>query len=192
MLRSIYLQFLPKTSIISGPMQPNNKFLRKGSEHMDPNIDNKNYRAVDMLFNIGRIEGQPARGFDVINLETMERQYFTSGSNELIEQKVKKILGEHAVLRCISRAEDYSLYHVPEGARLLVKTLETAPYKPEYMSILRQRGDFMLRHLQALDPNRFGIRMQDIAIAHNGISAGPDDSYLTIVPPLIDATLNEE
>lgn len=154
-----------------------------------PDLDPTRYRPVDMLFNIGRIAGKTARGLDVIDLNTKERIYVTEPADYEAEDRIRALMGRTAILSTKRKTDDYSVYKVPIGTRLLVKTLEVAPYSPAYMYKLESRALHLLRDLASLDPNRYGITIDDIAIAHNGSEEGPDDTYLTIVPPVKSVSL---
>lgn len=154
-----------------------------------PELDLNRYRPVDMMYNIGRIAGKPARGLDVIDLNNNERIYVTEPADYKAEDSIREQMGRTAILSSKQNTEDYSVYKVPIGTRLLVKTLEIAPYNPAYMSKLESRALRLLNDLSRLDSQRFGITIDDIAIAHNGTEDGPDDTYLTIVPPVKSGSL---
>ena len=154
-----------------------------------PTLDPNRFHTVDMLFNIGRIVGRAARGLDVIDLQTRERVYVTRPADHRAEDLIRKRMDPTAILYTKQDTDQFSMYKVPIGTRLLVKTLEVAPYNPAYMDRLEMRALRLLKDLSRLDPQRFGITIDDLAIAHNGTEDGPDDTYLTIVPPLKSVNL---
>ncbi len=146
--------------------------------------DPERYTPVDMLYNIGKIEGGQPRGFDVIDKATNARLYFTTPADQDAERIVKKELGDKAILP-LTRNEDYfSVYSVTDGARLLIKSLEASPYQEAYMKKLKQDATEFINKIKKLDKNAFGIKLSDIAIQHNGPDNSSDDIYLSVVPPL--------
>lgn len=167
----------------SGEAEPNN---------LDRFFDGS-FKEVDMQFNLTRTEGLDPEGFDVIN-RVEGRFLVTPPSSEKSEQLIRSKLGEHAVLAALEYKEDYSLYKVPKGARLLARTLQNPPYETPYMRLLAKRADGLLRKLENLDPNAFGVTPEKIAIGHNGGSddTGEDDTFLMVVPPLKDPVENTE
>lgn len=148
-----------------------------------PVLDPDRYQLVDMLYNIGRKEGAPPRGLDVIDKTTQLRRYITSKSPIKSEGRIRRHMGQKSILTLVDNIDDYSVYNVPLGARLLVRTLEIAPYSTPYMDNLINLANDFLRQLGKLDPSRFGIQLEHLAIAHNGLDQSPDDIYMTIVPP---------
>ena len=156
-----------------------NSFLSPFSD-----LDENNYSSVDMIYNIGRIEGKNFRGFDAIDLITNDRVYITKDSNLQIENDIRQKIGSKAVLELKEQNGAYGIYKVPLGARLLTRTLEISPYNIDYMNMLRTRASEFLRKLNSLDEHAFGITIEHLAIAHNGLDDGPDDTYLTVVPPI--------
>jgi hypothetical protein len=146
-------------------------------------------KPTDMQFNIGRIEGRAPRGLDVIYPGSGERHYVTRGSS----LEAERALAGNKLLAVLGRAsieglpEDISVYEVPKGARLLIKTLKTAPYAPRYMQRLAESAGRMLHELQELSPDMFGIRLTDIGVGHNGAN-DEDDARLFVVPPLAEGS----
>lgn len=138
------------------------------------------FKEVEMLFNIGRVEGMPQRGFDLINANK-QRRYFVRESHRESEERVRESLGRQAVLKSLGEKEGFLVYAVPLGTKPLKKVLDTAPYKREYMDRLAEHGERFLQKIEQLDSGRFGADINSIAIAHSG---SEDDTYLTLVPPL--------
>jgi hypothetical protein len=148
------------------------------------------YKNTDMQFNIGRVEGGPTRGYDLIDPVTKNRVYVTGPSDENSEDMVRAALGEHSVLEPTERTSDYTVYAVPHGSLLLEKTLQQGPYRIPYMQKLAVRSFLFMEGLNKLDPHAFGIDGNSIALTHNG-EAEEDDVHLTVVPPLLAATSKE-
>lgn len=138
------------------------------------------FKEVEMLFNIGRIEGMPQRGFDMINTDK-QRRYFVRESSRESEERVREALGRQAVLKSLGEEDGFLVYAVPLGTKPLKKVLDTAPYKREYMDRLAEHGERFLQKIGQLDSGRFGTDINSIAIAHNG---SEDDTHLVLVPPL--------
>ncbi len=155
-----------------------------------PELDPSIYIPVDMLYNIGRFEGGKARGLDVINGSTDRREYFTLPADFEAENLIKSKLGEAAILPYVRDENGYSVYAVSVGARPLKKTLDTKPYSSAYMNKLDNIAKQFMDKLKRLDPNKFGVTIESIAIVHNGGVQDSDDAYLTIVPP-VHKTLNQ-
>lgn len=139
-----------------------------------------------MQFNIARIEGQPRRGYDLINRLNGDRKLWVPDSDTEAESTVRAKLGSHAVLAG-TPVSDGIVYEVPAGTRSLRKTLKTSPYEKAYMQRLSERAHEFLQTLAKLDTNRFGITVDTLAISHNGHDDS-DDAYLCAVPPLLPAT----
>jgi hypothetical protein len=154
------------------------------------------FREADMQFNIGRVEGSPPRGLDIIvgRGEETSRYYVTQGTDLSSEANVLTTLGHGAVLmptRHDSKS-DVTIYRVPKGARLIGKTLHQAPYNPDYMNRLSYRFGTFMSKLRRLDTGLFGISLLDVAVTHEAEGsrdgrAGDVSIELAVVPPLAAA-----
>lgn len=139
------------------------------------------FKEVEMVFNIGRIEGMPQRGNDMVNADG-QRRYFVRESDRTSEDMVRQELGQKAVLKFLGKEGGLLVYDVPLGAQPLVKVLEIAQYRREYMDRLESESEEFLQKLSGIDSNRFGADINTLALAQNG---GEDDTYLTLIPPLL-------
>ncbi|MGB4759485.1 MAG: hypothetical protein WBP26_05515 [Candidatus Saccharimonadales bacterium] len=163
----------------------------EGAEAFSLYLKDAGFRETDMQFNIGRVEGGVTNGFDMVNPKTKERLYVTSPGSPESEEAVWELLGKpgifgaHVLLDLRERTEDYAVYDVPRGSRLLTKLLETSPYHPAYMNKLNGLSSRMLAVLAAADEHSFGVDINTIAFTHNG-STHEGDNYLTIIPPLAE------
>lgn len=165
-------EFTPEPSLELVPSDElAHKYLESGFTH------------TNMLFNIGRIEGGPLRGYDLVNPETNDRLFITESGDEESEKLVLSTLGRHSILHPLERTDDFAVYEVSRGARLLVKTLKQGPYRLPYMQSLSARSFGLMESLYKLDAGAFGLNIENIAITHNGDDDG-DDIHLTVIPPL--------
>ncbi len=138
---------------------------------------------ADMQFNIGRLEGFPPRGLDILTRDG--RLYLCEGSDIQSESLVRKELGASAVLRLVKLNDDVSVYKVPEGSQMIAKLFRQSPYEGEYMNRQAFRTGQFINRLRKLDSGLFGLAVQDIALTI-GIPerANQDDINFTAVPPL--------
>jgi len=141
-------------------------------------------RPVDMQFNIGRLEGMPERGLDIIEPDGT-RHYLIEGSDIESETLVKKNLGNAAVLRLRRMVNGVYIYDVPEGSRMLAKSFRQAPYIEDYVNREAFRTGQFIQKLRSLDKGLFGLTVQDVAITY-GVPdlVNQDDVILTVIPPL--------
>jgi hypothetical protein len=141
------------------------------------------WKETDMQFQVGRIEGAPVWGLDIVH--DHKRLLIAEGSNTFSERLIKQKMGPGAVLKSSKTGDGLVIYNVPQGSRLLVKTFRQAPYTRPYMDKLAVRSGNFLRDLSRLDPGLFGITIERIAITHDGGEGKNDDTELTVVPPLL-------
>lgn len=150
------------------------------------------YRTVDIQFNLARGVDGETRGLDVVS-PTRGRLLITPPSCQESEDRVRRAGGDHSMLNVIEHGDDYSLYHVPQGARLLARTLQNPPYEAPYMRLLATKADRLLGLLDRLDQNSFGLSANNIAIGHNGDENDDgDDTFLMVVPPLDAPSTTEQ
>lgn len=144
------------------------------------------YQQTDMQFNVSRIEGAPQRGIDLIEAASGDRYYITQGSDALVEREINRRFGPNSILSSIDVSDDFNVYEVPDGARLLAKTLKQAPYGEQYMNGLAFRAGRFLRAIQKVDPELFGIRIINLAITTSSEeeTGEADDIFFTVIPPL--------
>ncbi|MCA9337429.1 hypothetical protein KC951_01835 [Candidatus Saccharibacteria bacterium] len=165
--------------------RPDIKFSRVGSELLPE------YYPTDAQFSIARYRGE-TRGFDLIDPRSRRRLYLTVGSSEEAEAWVARSVPGISLEQAVEVQPHPSqqidghvpqVYRVPEGTRLLIKTLDQSPYHAAYMRRIGHAAGALLRKLHRLDPGQFGIGLDNIALTHNG-GDNQDDSELRIVPPL--------
>ncbi len=152
-------------------------------------VDNdfKHYQPTDMQFNIGRLEGGPLRGYDLVNPVSRERILLARDSSIDSERLVRLRLGRLAIpprMPKLHPYDSYDIYYMPFGARLLIKTLRAAPYNPDYMANVTDRVGVFMRRLHQLDPGLFGLTLTTIAVGHDIEDGERDDVALMVVPPL--------
>lgn len=150
-------------------------------------LTERGFRETDMQYNIGRLEGQSRRGFDLVQPITKDRLYITEAGSEVAETIVSELTDPHSLLELEDRQTDYAIYKVPRGTRPLIKTLRAGPYQRSYMQLLGLRTYRLLNTLSLLDEQAFGVDVDSIALTHNGDDT-EDDVYLTLVPPLTAPT----
>ncbi len=139
---------------------------------------------VDMQFNIGRLEGMPERGLDIVDPGNV-RHYVCEGSDIESETLVKKNLGGAAILRLRGIENEMYIYDVPEGSLMLAKFFRQAPYTEEYVNRQAYRTGQFIKRLRSLDKGVFGLTVQDIAVTYGTPDRrNLDDVNLTVVPPL--------
>ncbi len=149
---------------------------------------NQGYKEVDMQFNIGRVEGHDPWAYDLIK-SGADRRLITDPSCLESEERVRSVLGSHAVLNRVDATDAFSVYEVPSGTRLLEKSMQTPAYEAPYMRMLAVRADRLLAAIRLLDPGYYGISANRIVVAHDvdGDVGGGDDAYLSVAPPLKSA-----
>ena len=142
------------------------------------------FHPADMQFNIGRIEGFPSRGLDIITADG-GRVYMCQGYDLQSEALVSQKLGGAAVLKVARIVDEVAIYKVPNGSRTLAKSFKQAPYTPEYMNRQAYRTGQFVGKLRRIDEGMFGLEVQDIALTY-GVPdrANQDDVNLTVIPPL--------
>jgi hypothetical protein len=139
---------------------------------------------TDMQFNVGRIEGVAARGLDIFT--DQGRYLVTEHSDPAAEARIAQSFGTQAVLSRIFEERATSVYEVPKGSRLLLKTLRRSPYSERYTHHLAGKLGRFLRSLRTIDDSLFGgVDVTMVAVTHDGEDApSHDDIYLTVVPPV--------
>ncbi len=147
-------------------------------------INSRRIKSTELVYNIARVEGENARGFDFVDKYSGKRWYLTAASSLFSEKEVRQNFGKHSILKLVEQQGIFGVYKVPVGSMLLVKTLESPSFHDNYTENLKQRSLEMMQRLYELDSNRFGINIENIAIDHDGFNAGADETYLTIIPPL--------
>ncbi|MCA9331313.1 hypothetical protein KC968_00055 [Candidatus Saccharibacteria bacterium] len=168
---------------------PGDSFENPASINLERLFDGS-FKEVDIQFNLARTEGMESRGIDVINRD-LGRYLITPPSSIDSEECINLALGDQVTLGVVERDDEHVIYKVPQGARLLARTLQNPPYEAPYMRFLAARADRMLTRLEKLDNNAFGVTPDKIAIGHNGDNkeTSEDDTFLVVVPPLTEPSV---
>lgn len=151
------------------------------AEFIDQHFDH--YHETDMQFNVGRIEGQQPRGYDIVDESGADRYYVTSPSSSVAASRLAQRFGDQVVPPVVIETDDIAVYDITAGSRLLVKTLQQAPYGEKYMQKLCNRTGFFLRAVRRLDAGLFGLTIENLAVSYKE-DEEVDDTFLTVVPPL--------
>lgn len=145
------------------------------------------YKHTDSQFNIGRVNSEIHRGLDIVEQGSNDRYYLTIRSDKTAEEIILRKFGNYALLGEVTVDKEIDIYEIPRGTRLLAKTLDKAPYSPEYMSSLAFRAGLFMRQIRQQEPGLFGVDITAISTTEVTTFKGgsPDDIVMSIVPPLL-------
>lgn len=154
-------------------------------------LDPANYQVTTKPYNIGLVHGMSPRGFDIINSQTNERTFITSGSDVNCEKVARNKLGTTTVLEHLEDLgpnREYQQYRIPEGAQLYVDLYGSSRITDEYAVSLRNKAMSFLLKLNLCDPFAFGITKENLVVIDLGdVEAGRSakEAVIAVVPPMI-------
>ena len=147
-------------------------------------------RRTDRLFSLEGASGDPPRGLDVIS-PAGDRYFLTTAFPDSNYELITRHLGVDAILPYVGDEEGaIAIYKVPRGAISLRAALDRPRFDWRHMETMYRRAMALLRELQDLDPESFGVTLDNLALSYSGVvdGAANDVAYLSIVPPLAGHT----